>query len=63
MFSAEGQQLMVDCGRPALVPRAGEGQGRAARRSATIKLMKDDPAAVEKQADDIKTQYTKYFKV
>ena len=28
-----------------------------------IKLMKDDPAAVEKQAEDIKARYTKYFKV
>ena len=28
-----------------------------------IKVMKDDAAAVEKQADDIKTRYAKYFKV
>jgi iron(III) transport system substrate-binding protein len=28
-----------------------------------IKLMKDDPVAVEKQAEDIKARYTKYFKV
>ena len=36
MFSPECQQLMVDCRRPALVPRAGQGQGRpqaAAARS------------------------------
>ena len=28
-----------------------------------IKLMKDDPAAVEKQADEIKARYSKIFKV
>jgi iron(III) transport system substrate-binding protein len=28
-----------------------------------IKLMKDDPAAVEKNADEIKAHYSKYFKV
>jgi iron(III) transport system substrate-binding protein len=28
-----------------------------------IKLMKDDPAAVEAQAEDIKMRYTRYFKV
>src|SRR6267378_180213 len=28
-----------------------------------IKLMKDDPAAVEKHADEIKARYSKYFKV
>jgi len=28
-----------------------------------IKLMKDDPAAVEKQAEEIKAKYTSYFKV
>jgi len=26
-------------------------------------VMKDDPAAVEKQADEIKARYSKYFKV
>jgi hypothetical protein len=28
-----------------------------------IKLMQDDPAAVEKDADRIKARYTQYFKV
>ena len=27
-----------------------------------IKLMKDDPAAVDKQVEQIKQQYLKYFK-
>ena len=62
MFSLEGQQLIVDAGGlrsfHALVK---EKPGRKPLRD--IKLMKDDPVAVEKQADDIKAQYTKYFKV
>ena len=62
MFSAECQQLMVDVGGlrsfHALVK---DKAGRVPL--ASIKLMKDDPAAVEKQADDIKARYTKYFKV
>jgi len=62
LFSAEGQQLMVDFGGlrsfHALVK---EKAGRKPLRE--IKLMKDDPAAVEKQADEIKARYSKYFKV
>ena len=62
LFSAECQQLMVDWGglrsMHALVK---DKAGRTPLRD--IKLMKDDPAAVEKQADDIKARYTKYFKV
>jgi iron(III) transport system substrate-binding protein len=62
MFSAECQQLMVDAGGlrsfHALVK---DKAGRKPLRD--IKLMKDDAAAVEKQADDIKARYVKYFKV
>jgi len=62
MFLAETQQLMVDFGGlrsfHALVK---DKAGRKPLRE--IKLMKDDPAAVEKQADEIKSRYTKYFKV
>jgi len=62
MFLAETQQLMVDFGGlrsfHALVK---EKEGRKPLRE--IKLMKDDPAAVEKQADEIKSRYVKYFKV
>ena len=62
MFSLECQQLMVDFGGlrsfHALVK---EKPGR--KPLPTIKLMKDDAAAVEKQADDIKARYTRYFKV
>ena len=56
MFSVECQQLMVDFGGAALVPCAGEGKGRA-QAAEGIKLMKDDPAAVEKRAEDIKARY------
>lgn len=62
MFSAECQQLMVDWGGlrsfHALVK---DKAGRKPLKD--IKLMKDDPAAVEQQADQIKARYTKYFKV
>jgi iron(III) transport system substrate-binding protein len=62
LFSAEAQQLMVDFGGlrsfHALVK---DKPGRKPLRE--IKLLKDDPAAVEKQADDIKARYSKYFKV
>ncbi|MFL5313043.1 MAG: ABC transporter substrate-binding protein [Myxococcales bacterium] len=62
LFSAEAQQLMVDFGglrsMHALVK---DKAGRKPLRQ--IKLMKDDPVAVEKQADDIKARYSKYFKV
>jgi iron(III) transport system substrate-binding protein len=62
MFSTECQQLMVDFGGlrsfHALV------KDPATRRPlSSIKLMKDDAAAVEQQAEDIKARYTKYFKV
>jgi iron(III) transport system substrate-binding protein len=62
MFSVECQQLMIDWGglRSAHA-LAKEKEGR--RPLKDIKLMKDDPAAVEKQADDIKARYLKYFKV
>jgi iron(III) transport system substrate-binding protein len=62
MFSLEAQQLLVDFGGlrsfHALVK---EKPGRRPLRE--IKLMKEDPAAVEKQADEIKARYTRIFKV
>jgi iron(III) transport system substrate-binding protein len=62
MFSLEGQQLIVDAGGlRSFHAQVKEKPGRKPLRD--IKLMKDDPVAVEKQADDIKAQYTKYFKV
>jgi iron(III) transport system substrate-binding protein len=62
MFSAECQQLMVDFGGLRSVHALVKDKaGRVPLGS--IKLMKDDPAAVEKQADEIKARYTKYFKI
>jgi iron(III) transport system substrate-binding protein len=61
-FSQELQQLIVDFGGlrsfHALVK---EKPGRTPLSQ--IKLMKDDPAAVEQQADEIKAKYALYFKV
>ena len=62
MFSQECQQLMVDFG--ALHSFHGLVKEKAGRvQLSSIKLMKDDPAAVEQQADEIKARYAKYFKV
>jgi len=62
LFSVEGQQLMVDYGGlRSFHAKVKDPPGRKPLRE--IKLMKDDPAAVEKQADEIKARYSKYFKV
>jgi len=62
MFSLECQQLIVDAGGlRSFHAQVKEKPGRRALKD--IKLMKDDPAAVEQQADEIKARYTKYFKV
>src|SRR5437763_3058615 len=62
MFSPECQQLMVDVGGlrsfHALVK---DKAGRKPLSEST--LMKDDAEAVERQAEEIKARYTKYFKV
>ncbi|HEX2338109.1 MAG TPA: extracellular solute-binding protein [Hyphomicrobiaceae bacterium] len=62
MFSTECQQLMVDWGGlRSFHAQVKEKEGR--RLLKDIKLMKDDPAAVETQAEQIKARYTQYFKV
>jgi iron(III) transport system substrate-binding protein len=62
MFSQECQQLMVDFGAlRSFHAQVKDKPGRTPLN--TIKLMKDDAAAVEKQADDIKSRYTRIFKV
>jgi iron(III) transport system substrate-binding protein len=62
MFSQEGQQLLVDHGglrsAHALVK---EKPDRKPLKE--IKTMKDDPVAVEAQADEIKAHYARIFKV
>ena len=60
LFSAEAQQLLIDVGGLRSVhSEAKEHPGRKPLRE--IKLMKDDPAAVVDQVDQIKANYAKYF--
>ena len=62
MFTAECQQLGIDYGGLRSVHAlTREKSGR--KPLSEIKLMKHDPAAVEKQGADIKARYSKIFKV
>jgi iron(III) transport system substrate-binding protein len=62
LFSREGQQLLIDfAAQHSAHPQVKEKAGR--KPLSEIKVMKDDPAAVEAQAEDIKARYTKYFGV
>ena len=60
-FTAEGQQLIVDLALRSLHPGVKEPPGR--RPMKDIKFMKDDPAGVEKRAEEIKARYSKIFGV
>jgi iron(III) transport system substrate-binding protein len=61
-LTAEGQQFSVDVGALySAHPQTKERPGRKPLKD--IKLMKDDPVAVEKMADEIKSKYTQIFKV
>jgi iron(III) transport system substrate-binding protein len=61
-FTAECQQLLIDVGGlRSLHPLAKEKAGRKPFKD--IKTLKEDPAAVEKQSAEIKSRYTKIFKV
>jgi iron(III) transport system substrate-binding protein len=62
IMSAEGQSFIVNLsGQYPANKQVKQKEGRPAL--STIKTFKEDPAAVEKQADQIKAQYAKYFKV
>ena len=62
MFTAECQQLGIDYGGLRSVHAlAREKPGR--KPLAEIKLMKDDPAGVEKQSAEIKARYSRIFGV
>src|SRR5205085_4346885 len=62
MFTVEAQQLAIEVGGLRSVHAlAKEKPGR--KPLSEIKLMKDDPAAVEKQGEDIKARYTQLFRV
>jgi iron(III) transport system substrate-binding protein len=61
-FTAECQQLVLDVANMhSFHPAVKEKPGRTPFRE--IKVMKEDAAAVEKQADQIKARYTKIFRV
>ena len=62
MHSREGQQLLVDWARQ-YSPHGQTVEKPGVRKLADIKLMKEDPAGVEEQADEIKTRYAEIFKV
>jgi iron(III) transport system substrate-binding protein len=62
LHSREGQQLLVDfTGQHSVHAQVTDKPGH--KKLADIKLMKDDPAGVEKSADEIKARYQKLFKV
>jgi iron(III) transport system substrate-binding protein len=62
MFSPECQQLCIDHGgMHSAHPQTKEKAGRVPLSK--IKLMKDDPAGVEKQSEAIKKRYTQIFRV
>ena len=62
LHSREAQQLLVDfAAQHSVHAQVVEKPGR--RKLSEIKLMKDDPAGVEKSAEDIKTRYARIFKV
>jgi iron(III) transport system substrate-binding protein len=61
-FTQECQQLIIDVGGLRSVhPQTKDKPGRTPFKD--IKVMKDDPVAVEKMSDEIKQKYSKIFKV
>ena len=62
MHGREGQQLLIDYARQySAHKQAVEKPG--VRKLSDIKLMKEDPAGVEKGAEEIKRRYAQIFKV
>src|SRR5476651_474782 len=61
-FTQECQQLIIDVGGLRSVhPQTKDKPGRTPFKD--VKVMKDDPVAVEKMSDEIKQHYSKIFKV
>lgn len=61
-FTPECQQLIIDVGGlRSMHPQTKEKAGRTPFKD--IKVMKDNPAEVEKLSDEIKQKYSKIFKV
>jgi iron(III) transport system substrate-binding protein len=62
LHSREGQQILVDFARQ-YSPHSQTVEKPGVRRLADIKLMKEDPAGVEKSGEEIKRRYEQIFKV
>jgi iron(III) transport system substrate-binding protein len=62
LHGREGQQLLVDFARQ-YSPHAQTVEKPGVRKLADIKLMKEDPAGVEKDGEAIKARYSKLFGV
>jgi len=62
MHSRAAQQLLVDWARQYSPHRQTE-EKPGVRKLSEIKLMREDPEAVEKMGEEIKTRYAKIFKV
>jgi iron(III) transport system substrate-binding protein len=62
MFSAEGQQVLIDtAGMHSVHSQTKEKPGR--KSLSQIKLMKDDAVAVERDSEQIKKRYSEIFKI
>jgi iron(III) transport system substrate-binding protein len=62
MHSREGQQILVDWARQ-YSPHKQTVEKPGVRKLSDIKLMKEDPIGVERDADKIKQRYAQIFKV
>jgi iron(III) transport system substrate-binding protein len=62
MHSREAQQVLVDWARQ-YSPHKQTVEKPGIRKFSEIKLMKEDPAGVEKSAEEIKRRYAQVFKV
>lgn len=62
LHTREAQQLLVDSARQ-FSPHAQVKEKPGRKSLKEIKLMKDDPAGVEKASEEIKKRYTQIFKV
>jgi iron(III) transport system substrate-binding protein len=62
MHSREAQQFLVDWARQ-YSPHKQTVEKPGIRKLADVKLMREDPEAIEKGADEIKRRYTQIFKV
>jgi iron(III) transport system substrate-binding protein len=62
LHGREGQQILIDVARQ-YSPHSQAVEKPGVRKLADIKLMKEDPAGVEKMGEEIKARYAKLFGV